>query len=89
MISFYFMSGSNPKSFLKDVELRSVPWIFIGRISGQGLCPRQRGPTFMGDALFHAASIPSPRAEGCPCGSVAVTCDFKGRLLLAPLQVPM
>ena len=89
MISFYFVSGSNPKSFLKDVELRSVPWIFIGRISGQGLCPRQRVPTFMGDALFHAARIPSPRAEGCPCGSVAVTCDFKGRLLLAPLQVPM
>ena len=72
MISFYFISGSNSKSFLRDIELRSVSWIFIGRISGQGLCPRQQVPTFMSDALFHAASIPSPRAQGCPCGRAAV-----------------
>lgn len=78
MISFYFISGSNSKSFLRDIELRSVSWIFIGRISGQGLCPRQQVPTFMSDARFHAASIPSPRAQGCPCGRAAVKWDFKG-----------
>ena len=63
MISFYFMSGSNPKSFLKDVELRSVPWIFIGRISGQGLCPRQRVPTFMGDALSMLLAFPPAEVQ--------------------------
>lgn len=64
MISFYFMSGSsNSKSFLRDVELRSVPWIFIRRISGQGLCPRQRVPTFMGDALSMLLAFPPAEVQ--------------------------
>lgn len=61
--------------------------IFIGRISGQGLCPRQRGPTFMGDALFHAATSSLLGREAalwkCCCDG-----DFKGRLLLASCRCP-
>lgn len=83
MLSFCFLSGSNSKSFLRVIELRNVPWIFLKKIIRQGLCPSKWVHTFKDNTLLHIDGILSPGGEEPHLWKSFSVCDLREELLLA------
>lgn len=89
MLSFYFRRGSNSKSFLRVIELRNVPWIFMKKIFMQGLCPSERVHTFGGYYLFTYWQQTVSWSRGATCVEKLRWCGIlEKRCSGSPLRYP-